>query len=60
MAGINAERDMWKHLTEVMDRLNKVEQEAKKQHRQDTARIKELETKVKENSSWLGERKSSG
>jgi len=48
MAGINAERDMWKHLTEVMDRLNKVEQEAKKQHRQDTARIKELETKVKE------------
>lgn len=32
MAGINAERDMWKHLTEVMDRLNKVEQEAKKQH----------------------------
>lgn len=48
MAGINAERDMWKHLMEVMDRLEKVEQEAKEQHRQDTTRIKELETKVEE------------
>lgn len=48
MAGINVERDMWKHLTEVMDRLEKVEQEAKEQHRQDTVRIRELEAKVEE------------
>ena len=48
MAGINVEGNMWKHLTEVMDRLDKVEREAKEQHRQDTRRIKELETKVEE------------
>ena len=48
MAGINVEHDMWKHLMEVMDRLDKVEREAKEQHRQDTTRIKELETKVEE------------
>ena len=48
MAGINAERDMWKHLMEVMDRLERVEQEAKEQHRRDTTRIRELETKVEE------------
>ena len=48
MAGINAERDMWKHLMEVMDRLEKVEREAKEQHRRDTARIKELKAKVEE------------
>ncbi len=48
MAGINVERDMWKNLMEVMDRLDKVEREAKEQHRADTTRIKELETKVEE------------
>ena len=46
MAGMNAERDIWNHLMEVMDRLEKVEAEAKEQHRRDTVRIKELETKV--------------
>ena len=48
MAGINVERDIWKHLTEVMDRLEKVETEAQEQHQRDTRRIKELETKVEE------------
>ena len=48
MAGINVEHDMWKHLKEVMERLEKVETESRKQHRQDTARIKELETKIEE------------
>lgn len=48
MAGINAERDMWKHLTEVMDRLEKVERDAKEQHRRDSERIKELEEKVED------------
>ena len=46
MAGMNVERDIWNHLMEVMDRLEKVETEAKEQHRRDTIRIKELETKV--------------
>ena len=48
MAGINVEHDMWKHLMEVMDRLDKVETEAREQHRRDSARIKELEAKVVE------------
>ena len=48
MAGINVEQDMWKHLMEVMDRLEKVETEAREQHRRDSARIKELEGKVVE------------
>ena len=48
MAGINVERDMWKHLMEVMDRLEKVETEAREQRRRDSARIKELEAKVVE------------
>jgi len=48
MAGLNVERDMWKHLTEVMDRLDKVETAAREQNRRDTARIRELETKVEE------------
>ena len=48
MAGINAERDLWNHLMEVINRLEKVERESKEQHRRDTARIKELETKVEE------------
>lgn len=43
MAVVNVEHDMWKHLMEVMDRLNKVETEAREQHKRDSARIKELE-----------------
>lgn len=30
MAGMNVERDIWNHLMEVMDRLEKVETEAKR------------------------------
>lgn len=48
MAGIKVEHDMWKHLMEVMDRLEKVEMEAREQHRRDSVRIKELEAKVVE------------
>ena len=48
MAGITVEHDMWKRLVEVMDRLEKVETEAREQHRRDSARIKELEAKVVE------------
>ncbi|MBQ8088772.1 MAG: hypothetical protein IJ234_10225, partial [Clostridia bacterium] len=48
MAGINVEHDIWKHLMEVMDRLEKVETDAREQHRKDTAKIKELEAKIEE------------
>lgn len=48
MAGMNVERDIWNHLMEVTARLEKVENEAREQHRHDRTRIKELETKVDE------------
>ena len=46
MAGINVEHGMWKQLMEVMDRLDKVEREAREQHRRDSAWIKELEARA--------------
>ena len=39
MAGINAERDIYKHLMEVMARLEKVEKESSAEHRKDQERI---------------------
>ena len=53
MAGMNAERDIFKHLMEVMDRLEKVEQESKEQHRSDQERIRELEEKVEEQARTI-------
>ena len=53
MTGINAERDIYKHLMEVMGRLEKVEKESREEHRKDQERIKELEEKVTEQAETI-------
>ena len=42
MAGINAERDIWKHLMEVMDRVDSLEQRLKKERINHVAEIRRL------------------
>ena len=53
MTGMNVERDIFKHLMEVMNRLEKVEQESKELHHADQERIRELEEKVEEQAQTL-------
>ena len=53
MAGMNVERNIFNHLMEVMDRLEKVERESKKQHQADQERIRELEKKVAEQAQTI-------
>jgi len=53
MAGMNVERNIFNHLMEVMDRLEKIELESKEQHQADQERIKELEEKVEEQAQTI-------
>ena len=61
MAGMNAGRDIYNHLMEVMERLEKVEAQAERErrehaeeHRQDQEHIQELEKTVTEQAAMIG------
>ena len=56
MAGINAERDIWKHLMEVMDRLKKVEAQARKEREEHQAEISRIQAQHKEEKHRAAER----
>lgn len=53
MAGVNAERSMWNHLMDVMERLEKVEAQSRADRLRDAEEIKGLKAKVAEQEETI-------
>ncbi len=56
MTGINAERDIWKHLMEVMDRLDEVEAQGRKEREEHQAEVQRIQAQHKEELRRAAER----